>query len=82
MRVFFRTPSRVQISRLSVACSVVRRDLVLRTRRVRRRRFPQMPAQRLQILLQTLYLLLLAKHRAVKRIEEVFREADLGLKFV
>jgi len=60
----------------------MRRNLVARAGKFVRRRLQQLLAQCANILLQSVYLLLLAKHGAVERIEQVFRKAYLGLEFV
>ena len=60
----------------------MRWNLVARTGELVRRGFLQLLAQGAHILLQSVYLLLLAKHCAVERIEKVFGKTHLGLKFV
>ena len=60
----------------------MRRNLVARAGEFVRRGVLQLLAQGAKVLLQSVYLLLLAKHRAVERIEKVFRKTHLSLKFV
>ena len=60
----------------------MRRHLVARTGEWVRRDVLQLLAQGADVLLQSVYLLLLAKHCAVERIKKVFRKTHLGLKFV
>jgi len=57
-------------------------NLVARAGRLGRHRLQQLLAESAHVLLQLVDLLLLAIHRAVERIEQVFREADLGFEFV
>lgn len=60
----------------------MRWNLVARTGEFVRRGVLQLLAQGANVLLQSVYLLLLAKYCAVERIEKVFRKTHLGLKFV
>ena len=60
----------------------MRRNLVARAGKFVRRGLLQLLAQGANILLQSVYLLLLAKHGVVERLEEVLRKAHLGLEFV
>src|SRR5512133_3038331 len=61
---------------------VVRRNLVVQAARLRRRRFLQLLAQVADIALQLLDLLLLAEHRAVERVEQIFGETNFRLELV
>jgi hypothetical protein len=60
----------------------MRRNLVARTGKFVRPELLQLLAQGENILLQTVNLLLLAKHGVVEHLEEVLRKAHLGLEFV
>lgn len=60
----------------------MRWNFAARTGESVRRGVLQLPAQGANVLLQSVYLLLLAKHGAIERIEKVFRKTHLGLKFV
>ena len=60
----------------------MRRNLAARTGEFVRRGVLQLLAQGANVLLQSVDLLLLAKHSAVERVEKVFRKTHLRLKFV
>ncbi len=60
----------------------MRRNLVAPAGEFVRRGVLQLPAQGANVLLQSVYLLLLAEHGAIERIEKVFRKTQFGLKFV
>ena len=60
----------------------MRRNLVARTGEFVRRGVLQLLAQGANVLLQSVYLLLLAKHCAVERIKKVFCKTHLAFKFV
>jgi hypothetical protein len=67
---------------LDACSSVMRRNLVTLPGESIRRGVLNLLAQGAHGLLQAVYLLLLPKHGAVERVQEVFRKADFSLEFV